>query len=260
MKLFIKIICVITSILLFGGVLAGYIDRMKVKKEQEQYPHISNGIYEKYLKRSLDFILSGMALILLSPVMLILTIVVKWKLGSPVIFKQERIGKNNKKFYLYKYRTMTNEKNSEGELLPDEVRLTEFGRMLRSTSLDELPELVNILKGDMSLVGPRPLLVKYLDRYNAEQIHRHDVRSGLTGLAQINGRNAISWDERFADDVKYVGDITFLGDCRILLNTIGVVLGKRGINSETNATMEEFMGSENVECEKSSFDERKDGN
>ena len=161
-------------------------------------------IYEKCVKRILDFMLSLIALICLSPVMLITAILVRVKLGSPIIFKQLRPGKDEKIFPMYKFRTMTDEKDAEGNLLPDEIRLTKFGKLLRSTSLDELPELFNILKGDMSIIGPRPLLVEYLPRYNEEQKHRHDVRPGLTGLAQVSGRNAISWDEKLNIDVEYV--------------------------------------------------------
>lgn len=187
-------------------------------------------MYAKYIKRMLDFILSLMALILLSPVLLILAILVKIKLGKPIIFKQQRPGLHEKIFTLYKFRTMTDAKDGQGNLLPDSERLTKFGKFLRSTSLDELPELINILKGDMSIVGPRPLLVEYLPLYNAEQKHRHDARPGLTGLAQISGRNAITWEEKFKIDVKYVEKITFLGDVKIFLDTIGKVLKREGIS------------------------------
>lgn len=203
------------------------------------------GIYELLFKRFFDIVLSLLAIIMLSPVMLITAILVRVKLGSPVIFKQARPGKNEKIFNMYKFRTMTSEKDENGELLPDEVRLTSFGKKLRSTSLDELPELFNILKGDMSIIGPRPLLVRYLERYNDEQKHRHDVRPGLTGLAQVNGRNAISWENKFKYDVEYTRNVTFIGDLRILLKTVKAVFIKEGISSETSATMEEFMGSEN---------------
>ena len=176
-------------------------------------------MYRKYIKRILDFILSLIALIILSPILLVIAILVRIKLGSPVIFKQERPGLNEKIFTLYKFRTMTDKKDKEGNLLPDSERLTRFGKMLRSTSLDELPELINILKGDMSIVGPRPLLVEYLELYNEEQKHRHDVRPGLTGLAQVSGRNAISWEEKFNKDIEYINNITFIGDCKIILKT-----------------------------------------
>ena len=203
-------------------------------------------MYQKYIKRGLDFILSLIASIILSPVMLIVAVLVRVKLGSPVLFKQQRPGKNEKIFNMYKFRTMTDERDENGELLPDEVRLTKFGKTLRSTSLDELPELFNIVKGDMSIVGPRPLLVRYLPLYNERQKHRHDVRPGFTGLAQVNGRNSISWEEKFEWDVKYVEHVTFLEDCRIILKTVGVVLKRDGINSSSAATMEEFKGSKGI--------------
>ena len=181
-------------------------------------------MYAKYIKRILDFVLSLVALIVLSPILLIVAILVRVKLGSPVIFKQQRPGKNEKIFTLYKFRTMTDKKDKNGNLLPDSERLTKFGKFLRSTSLDELPELVNILKGDMAIVGPRPLLVKYLPYYTEEEKHRHDVRPGLTGLAQVNGRNNLDWNERFETDLKYVNSISFKGDLTIMLNTIKSVL------------------------------------
>lgn len=199
-------------------------------------------MYRKYIKRLLDIVISLCGIIALSPVYLILGILVKKKLGTPIIFKQERPGKNEKIFYLYKFRSMTDEKDADGNLLPDEVRLTPFGKKLRSTSLDELPELFNILKGDMSLIGPRPLLVRYLPRYNEFQRHRHDVRPGLTGLAQVNGRNAITWEKKFEYDVEYVRKLSFALDARIFMDTVRAVLKREGISSETSATMEEFMG------------------
>ena len=199
--------------------------------------------YEKYGKRALDIILSGGALLVLWPVMLVLAILVRTKLGSPVIFCQERPGRDGKIFKLYKFRSMTDERDENGELLSDEVRLTKFGRLLRATSLDELPELWNIFRGDMSLVGPRPLLVKYLPLYNAEQARRHDVTPGLTGWAQVNGRNAITWEEKFELDVWYVDHISFALDMKILWQTVKAVLCREGISSETNATMEDFVGS-----------------
>ena len=200
-------------------------------------------MYAKYIKRILDFILSLIALIVLSPLMLIIGILVRIKLGKPVIFKQKRPGKNEKIFTLYKFRTMTDEKDEEGNLLPDSERLTKFGKFLRSTSLDELPELINIIKGEMAIVGPRPLLVEYLSLYNEEQKHRHDVRPGLTGLAQISGRNAIEWEEKFEEDIEYVNNITFIKDTKIILKTFVKVFKKDGINQEGNATMKKFEGT-----------------
>lgn len=203
------------------------------------------GFYEKYIKRVQDFLCALAAIIVLSPVMLVTAVLVRVKLGSPVIFKQERPGLHGEIFTLYKFRTMTDKRDENGELLPDAVRLTKFGKLLRSTSLDELPELFNILNGDMSVVGPRPLLVEYLPRYNAHQARRHEVRPGFTGLAQVNGRNSITWEEKFNWDVKYVDHITFLEDWKIVFRTIGTVLKREGISSETSVTMEKFMGSEN---------------
>ena len=200
-------------------------------------------MYKNCIKRLLDILLSLTGIILLCWLYLIPFILVRVKLGSPVFFKQQRPGKNEKIFTLYKFRTMTDARDENGNLLPDEVRLTAFGKMLRSTSLDELPELFNILKGDRSLIGPRPLLVKYLPLYNEEQRHRHDVRPGLTGLAQVNGRNAISWEKKFEYDVEYVRNLSFLLDCRILLQTVKAVVQREGISSATDATMEAFKGT-----------------
>lgn len=200
-------------------------------------------MYAKYFKRILDFILSLIAIIILSPVLSIVAILVRIKLGSPVIFKQERPGKNEKIFTLYKFRTMTDKKDENGNLLPDSERLTKFGKALRSTSLDELPELFNILKGDMAIVGPRPLLVEYLPLYNREQKHRHDVRPGLTGLAQVNGRNTISWEEKFKEDIEYIRNITLKNDLKIILKTVGKVLKREGISQENNVTMKKFEGN-----------------
>ena len=200
-------------------------------------------MYAKYIKRMLDFILSLIALIVLSPLMIIIGILVRIKLGRPVIFKQKRPGKNEKIFTLYKFKTMTDEKDEQGNLLADEKRLTKFGKFLRSTSLDELPELWNILKGEMAIVGPRPLLVEYLPLYNEEQKHRHDIKPGLTGLAQISGRNAIQWEEKFKEDIEYVNNITFIQDTKIILKTFIKVFKKDGINQEGNATMKKFEGT-----------------
>ncbi|MCJ0593045.1 sugar transferase [Enterococcus cecorum] len=199
-------------------------------------------LYEKYGKRIQDVILSFVALIILFPVLIILYVLIRYKLGSPVFFTQDRPGKNGKIFRLYKFRTMTDEKGLNGELLPDDQRLTSFGKILRSTSLDELPELINIIKGDMSIVGPRPLLVKYLPLYNEKQARRHEVKPGFTGYAQVNGRNSITWEEKFDLDVYYVDHISFIGDWKIIFKTIKTVILREGISSETSSTMEEFEG------------------
>ena len=204
------------------------------------------GFYEKFVKRFLDILLSGTALIVLSPVMLVTAVLVRIKLGSPVIFCQERPGKEEKIFKLHKFRTMTDKRDENGNLLPDKDRLTAFGKALRSTSLDELPELWDIFRGKMSIVGPRPLLVKYLPLYNDEQHRRHDVRPGLTGWAQVHGRNLTSWEERFRYDVEYVENISFAMDVKIVLMTVRCVLVREGINAADGAAMEEFRG--NGEC------------
>ena len=202
------------------------------------------GVYEKYIKRLLDIILSLAALMVLLPILLLTAVLVRIKLGSPVIFRQERPGRYGKIFRLYKFRSMTDDRDETGNLLPDDLRLTRFGRLLRSTSLDELPELLNILRGDMSIVGPRPLLVKYLPLYNDEQKHRHDVRPGLTGWAQVHGRNLLSWEDKFRYDVWYTRNISFATDVRIVLLTVKCIFAREGISSETAATMEEFLGTE----------------
>jgi undecaprenyl phosphate N,N'-diacetylbacillosamine 1-phosphate transferase len=204
---------------------------------------LKGGIYRRYFKRPMDLILSLLAIIILSPVLFIVAILVRTKLGSPILFKQKRPGLNEKIFMMYKFRTMTDERNLNGELLPDSVRLTKFGRFLRSTSLDELPELFNIIKGDMSIIGPRPLLVQYLPLYNNHQKRRHRVRPGLSGLAQISGRNAISWEEKFYLDVNYVDSVSFIGDWSIIFSTIKKVFVREGINSETAVTIEPFKGT-----------------
>ena len=206
-----------------------------------------HGVYENYIKRFLDIVLSVGALTVLSPVLIGTAILVQRNLGSPVFFSQERPGKNEEIFKLYKFRTMTDETDPlTGELFSDEMRLTSFGKKLREMSIDELPELWNILKGDMSIVGPRPLLVRYLPRYTERQHHRHDVRPGLTGYAQANGRNALSWEEKFEMDVYYAEHVSFCLDVSIILQTIKCVFLREGITSETSATMEEFMGNEGV--------------
>lgn len=207
-----------------------------MQSEVKEEAKVNKGIYRRFLKRPMDFILSLMAIIVLSPVLIIVGVLVRVKLGSPVLFKQKRPGLNEKIFTMYKFRTMTDEKDKNGELLPDGVRLTRFGRVLRSTSLDELPELFNILKGDMSIVGPRPLAVQYLPYYTETERMRHFVRPGLSGLAQINGRNTATWEERFNYDVKYVNEITFLGDFKIIFQTVLKAIqrsdiGERGVDA-----------------------------
>lgn len=203
-------------------------------------------MYQKYIKRLLDIILSLLAIIITFPIFLIIGILVLIFIGQPAIFRQKRPGKNEKIFTMYKFRTMTNKKDEDGNLLPDELRLTKLGKFLRKTSLDEIPEFINILKGDMSFVGPRPLLVDYLPYYTEEEHHRHDVRPGLTGLAQVSGRNLLFWEERFQLDIKYVNNVTFLNDAKIILKTIKTVLIREGITQENNATMEKFVRSKNT--------------
>ncbi len=200
-------------------------------------------MYAKCFKRVIDFVLSLIGLIVLSPIFLILIVLGAIFMKGNPFFTQQRSGKNEKIFKLIKFRTMDNRKDKDGKLLPDEVRLNKYGRFLRSSSLDELPEIINILKGDMAIIGPRPLLVRYLDRYNEEQHHRHDVRPGLTGYAQAHGRNTVSWEDKFAMDVWYTKHITFKGDIKIICDTVKTVLNHEGISSETSATMEEFMGT-----------------
>ena len=202
------------------------------------------GFYEKYIKVPMDVCIASIALIVLSPLMLIVAILIRTKLGSPVIFKQERAGKDGKPFYMYKFRSMSDERDDNGNLLPDEQRLGAFGKLLRSTSLDELPSLWNVIKTECSLCGPRALYMKYIPRYSQKQARRLEVRPGITGLAQVNGRNAISWERKFEYDVHYVDNITFVGDMKIMLQTVGKVLKRDGISSSTSVTMEEFMGSE----------------
>lgn len=210
---------------------------------------VKKGPYARFIKRLIDIVASLLVLILFCWLYALLAVLVRIKLGSPVLFKQDRPGRIDPEtgretiFRLYKFRTMTDDRDENGELLADSERLTPFGSWLRRTSLDEIPELFNILKGDMSLIGPRPLLVRYLDRYNEEQHHRHDVRPGLTGYAQAHGRNSVSWEDKFAMDVWYTRNVTFINDVMIFLDTIRTVLKHEGISSETSATMEEFMGT-----------------
>ena len=210
-------------------------------------------MYAKYIKRILDLILSLMALIVLMPLMIIIGILVRINLGSPIIFKQKRPGKNEKIFTLYKFRTMTDKRDIDGNLLPDEYRLTKFGKFLRSTSLDELPELINIIKGDMAIVGPRTLLVEYLPYYTEEEKHRHDVRPGLTGLAQVNGRNEISWEEKLKYDTEYIKEISFYSDLKIIFKTIKKTIKRKDIKMGKELQ----FGKLNVEREKKVVDNRK---
>ena len=200
-------------------------------------------VYANFFKRLIDFILSACAIIVLGIPLLIVALLIKVKLGSPVLFKQRRPGKNGEIFEIYKFRTMTDERDANGNLLPDNERLTDFGKLLRSTSIDELPEILNIVKGDMAIIGPRPLLEEYLPLYNEEQAHRHDVRPGLTGWAQINGRNTISWDDKFKYDVEYVRNISFMFDLKIFFLTIKKVFVREGINASAEVTMDKFRGS-----------------
>jgi len=249
-KAFLKIAGVITAVASVAAGIAFIAERIEeLKSYGKELKHQPYGIYERFVKRPLDCFLSTGALIVFSPILAVTAVLVKLKLGSPVLFTQERPGKDEKIFKLYKFRTMTDERDENGELLPDEVRLTKFGKTLRSTSLDELPELFNIIKGDMSVVGPRPLMPQYLPRYNKRQARRHEVRPGFTGLAQVHGRNAISWEEKFDWDVKYVDHITFLGDWKIIFETVKTVLKREGINAAGEATTKEFMGN-NVAKEK----------
>lgn len=206
-------------------------------------PESRNIIYKKYIKRLTDIILSTMAIVVLSPVLLVVAFLVRIKLGGPVIFKQERPGLNEKIFTMFKFRTMTDERDNSGILLSDSIRLTKFGKILRGTSLDELPELFNILKGDMSIVGPRPLLVEYLELYNEQQKRRHEVRPGLSGYAQVSGRNAISWEDKFNLDLYYIDNMSFMFDLKIILLTLKKVFVREGISSDTSVTMEPFKGS-----------------
>ena len=236
----LKIILWIVAIAAADGVIALLADLLQ-KRDGSHKPY---GPYERFVKRPLDAFLATGALIVLSPVLLVTAILVRVKLGSPVLFTQDRPGRDGKVFKLYKFRTMLNPKDGVIDPSQDAARLTPFGKKLRATSLDELPELINMVKGDMAVVGPRPLLVQYLPRYNAHQARRHEVRPGFTGLAQVHGRNAISWEEKFDWDVKYVDRITFAGDVKIIADTVRTVLKREGISSNTSSTMEEFMVSE----------------
>ena len=233
----------VSILLITGGGIAGILDLKERKQTHSR--HICYGPYEKYLKRPLGFICGMLAVLVFWPLYLIIAIMVRLKLGSPMFFTQERPGRDEKIFKLYKFRTMTDERDSNGNLLPDDVRLTRFGQFLRRTSLDELPEAYNIIKGDMSVIGPRPLLVRYLERYSDEQHRRHEVRPGLSGYAQVHGRNTVSWSDKFRMDLEYVDHVTFLGDVRIIWDSIIMAfIKKEGISSGTSATMEEFMGNE----------------
>ena len=241
-----KVIKWLISIIIGISAGVGIITFIADKKKENKRIHKPYGPYEKYIKRPLDAFLATGALIVFSPILLVTAILVRVKLGSPVLFTQERPGKDEKIFKLFKFRTMTDECGAGGELLPDSVRLTKFGSMLRSTSLDELPELFNIAKGDMSIIGPRPLLVQYLPYYTETEKHRHDVRPGLSGLAQVNGRNLVKWDQRLAYDVEYVNKITFAGDVKIVLETIKKVFAKEDIAVDTD-TVETYLDKEREE-------------
>lgn len=256
-KNIIKAVILISSVV---AVIAGIIDQIGQKRDwedaefEDRKPHQMKGPYERFFKRPIDAFLSTGALIILSPVLLITGIAVRLKLGSPVIFTQDRPGKNGKIFKLFKFRTMTDEKDENGELKSDKERLTPFGQKLRSTSLDELPELINIIKGDMAIVGPRPLLVQYLPLYNKHQSRRHEVRPGLTGLAQAHGRNGLSWEEKFDYDVKYVDNVTLKEDFGVIADTIKEVTNKEGISEDGEATMEMFKGSPSSDTETTTDD------
>lgn len=241
MKKFIKRTTKLIGAVTVASAITGYSDHLKNQHEGRKLPTI----YEDGVKRGLDFACGMVALIVFWPLYLVVAVLVRTRLGSPVLFTQDRPGRDGRIFKLYKFRTMTDEKDEDGNLLPDEVRLTKLGKFLRSTSMDELPEAINIVKGDMSVVGPRPLLVQYLDRYNEHQKHRHDVRPGLSGYSQVNGRNTVSWEDKFDMDVWYTENVSFKLDAKIVLDTVVQAFFKReGISSETSATMEEFMGNE----------------
>lgn len=239
------IAAVVAAAAAVNAVIAFTDERIEeLKSRGRALKHRPRGIYERFIKRPLDCFLATAALVALAPVYLVTAILVRINLGSPILFTQERPGRDGKIFKLYKFRTMIDKRDENGNMLLDEERLTKFGKLLRASSLDELPELVNIIKGDMSIVGPRPLLVRYLPRYNEHQARRHEVRPGFTGLAQVHGRNDISWENKFNWDVKYVDNVTFLGDCEIVFKTIETVLKREGISAAGEATTSEFMGNE----------------
>ncbi len=235
-----ELFAITTAAVVLAGIGVCGETKRRQKKAMAEGRHVPYGPYEACIKRPLDFMLSALALVVLSPVLLITALLVRVKLGSPVLFSQERPGRDEKIFTIRKFRSMNDLRNENGELLPDEERLTPFGSAIRQTSIDELPELFNILKGDMAIIGPRPLLVRYLSRYNERQSVRHDVRPGLTGLAQVSGRNRITWGDKLEADARYVEKITFLGDLKILLKTVYVVLK----HDDVSVDVEEFMGDE----------------
>lgn len=240
MKKIIKVLSVLFTVCIGLGVVVGTVERIRGKVGWVGN-HKPKGIYEKYVKRVLDFGLSLFALIILSPIYLVTAFLIYFKLGSPILFKQERPGLGEKNFNIYKFRTMSDEqRDSSGNLLTDEQRLSRFGVILRSTSIDELPELINIIRGNMSIIGPRPLLPKYLPFYTECEHHRHDVRQGLTGYAQAHGRNTVDWGNKFSMDIEYANNITFKTDVKILFDTIMTVLKRDGIHSDTSVTMESF--------------------
>ena len=241
MKILVRLSKLILCVSIFAAAISLILEALERKKTKRQK---RQGIYERYLKRPLDCFFASFSLLLFSPLMLFLSLLVRAFLGSPVLFTQDRPGRDGKIFKLYKFRTMTDKRDKEGNLLADAERLTPFGKILRSSSLDELPELLNIIRGEMSFIGPRPLLVKYLPLYNEVQARRHDVRPGLTGLAQSRGRNSLSWEEKFKLDVEYVNHITFLGDLKIIVDTIRSVLNSEGISADGDVTMPFFTGNE----------------
>lgn len=237
------ILKIILAIIIFAFVV-GLVAVVVEAADRKGTKHKPYGPYERFIKRGLDAFLATGAFIVLFPVLIIVAVLVRINLGAPILFTQERPGRDGRIFKIYKFRTMLPPKDGVIGPAQDAARLTPFGKKLRATSLDELPELINMIKGDMAVVGPRPLLVRYLSRYNAQQARRHEVRPGFTGLAQVHGRNAISWEEKFDWDVKYVDHITFIGDVKIILDTVKTVFKHEGINAAGEATMGEFMGSE----------------